>query len=601
MPSNARSKIGLWAISAILIGLMIAIAHSETPLTFAQTYPVVLLLLVIAGAFTASGLVMLLRGWGTAGHSEWRIIPWRVNWRRINWRWFALSALLLGAALLDTQSRFLPRGGLNAVAVVIPLVMGMQAAAAFGIDDEPGLEMLLATPYGLRRIVVGRLLLVVIGQTLIALIGGVILLVTRPEQDVTLLLLGWIPPAIFMTGLGLWISLRSRMMIAGIIISGGLWLVFALFAAFFVPGQPAIGLLRFIQPFLWPFHLHATPDLLGAEAFAINRLFLLLAGLAMFTAAFREIGDDEQVLLNPSGRSRRNAVKGVAVGRSVTPVQAIPRVWAQILSIAVTEARMHGRRRPVRVIALTLLFGGFVTMTFITITSAAALVPGLPTPDSLPPDLAAILRGNWIVLTLAGLFLLLLAAIMPVLLADAVPIDDHLQMTEILRSLPIPAWAYLLGKILGVWLVIGISVGGAALLLGLIYALNGLYDPIPLLDLVLISGGFLLISSGGLCVLIGATQSSRLRAALLVLVIVVVLGMLPNMAQSDWMKWVVPQGMTLIPQTVMHNLTAIAAAPLERSPSILEIPEMPVLFAGGIVQLIAWGSGVAIWWRRRWS
>lgn len=600
MPSNVRSKIGMWAISAIIIGLMFAIAQSETPLTLVQTYPVVLVMLVVAGGFTASGLVMLLRGWGTTGHSEWRSIPWGANWRRVNWRWFALSTLLLGAAMLDTEGRFLPQGGLSAVAVVIPLVMGMQAAAAFGIDDEPGLEMLLATPYGLRRIIVGRLLLVVIGQALIALIGGVILLITRPEQDATLLL-GWIPPAIFMAGLGLWISLRSRMMIAGIIISGGLWLVFTLFAAFFVPGQPTIGLLRFIQPFLWPFHLQATPDLLGAEAFAINRLFLLLAGLAMVTAALREIGDDEQVLLNPSGRSRRNAVKEVAVGRSVTPVQAIPRVWAQILSIAGTEARMHGRRRPVRVIALTLLLGGFVTMMFITITSATALVPGMPTPDSLPPDLAAILRGNWIVLTLAGLFLLLLAAVMPVLLADAVPIDEQLQMTEMLRSLPIPAWAYLLGKVLGVWLVIGISVGGAALLLGLIYALNGVYDPIPLLDLVLISGGFLLISSGGLCVLIGATQSTRLRAALLVLVIVVVLGMLPIVAQSEWVKWVVPQGMTLIPQTVMHNLTAIAAAPLERSPSILEIPEMPALFAGGIVQLIAWGSGVAIWWRRRWS
>ncbi len=178
--------------------------------------------------------------------------------------------------------------------------------------------------------------------------------------------------------------------------------------------------------------------------------------------------------------------------------------FSQLLAVLRYEFRMHWRRRPLIVMTLSLV----VMNVFILLIGKEGfdrVLAGAPTNELV--DLVPLL--------LNVTYVVILAFFVP-LSADAVPIDAQLGTRELLDALPLKAHTYLAGKFMGMALslmlavIIGIAVMavGAALVFGP-------YDFGKLVRMLLLALFPLTLFNGGISMLLGATQPSRRRAALI--------------------------------------------------------------------------------------
>jgi pimeloyl-ACP methyl ester carboxylesterase len=252
-----------------------------------------------------------LWGLGRTGYA-WRKNPrgvaWRAAFRQMGWMPLVSLAIVLGLVLagevLGTDTWL--RGGV--LAAVLPLLMALQATGVFAAEEEAALEITLAAPRPLAWLIVERLAAVALTYTLIALVGAACLLwkdAGQPDApSLWVTLFAWVAPALFLSGMGLYVSTRTRLMALGSVTVLALWVVFGLFARFFLPGLSFPFPFNLIQAFLWPVHIHITLQDLGPADFWLNRLFLSSAGLTLLWLAVRAVSDSESLLLTARNRKR---------------------------------------------------------------------------------------------------------------------------------------------------------------------------------------------------------------------------------------------------------------------------------------------------------
>lgn len=608
------------AVDACAQRVMVAFLHDpavkpDTTCTTAMAGMQFILGIDVTRPFVRMGAALLaalaLVGIGSAGLAfvrDYRRVAWRATLRKMGAIPLALSLVGIILLTLDRNHRVLGAqlGSVSVIQIVIPLVMAIQAAAAFAPDDEPGLEMLLALPRPVAWLIMERLAVAFIAQSGIALIGAAVVLALNPGQDVPILLLGWIPSALFLSGIGIYETLRSRQVLFGVMVAGFLWMVFGLFGDLLLPGGSFPFPFNIIQPFLWAIQVHASPvDLLPAD-YWLNRLFLTGAGIGLLMLALREVRDTEKLLLNASQKARRKQtaiapaqVPAVSTLQPAVQVGEVPvqiRALRQWRGIARVEFRMHWQRRTFKVLTLATILA-MSAILLILGSDLSRLIPTLPSPDMLPPEQAQIIRGAMLAMVGSSILLVVMMLVLPLVIADSVPLDAQLRMDEVLNSLPLSRGVYLAGKIAGAWLAALSSLAISAAAVSVIWRLRvGDYNPLPFLDVLLAGALPLLVIHGGLGILIGATQPSRRRALFAIIIVLIVPALIP-LSGTLW-QIVLPGHMDIMNHFLNTSLTAMVTTPsVLPAPPLTDATLRQTLLIGAAQLLVVWA---AVWvWQRR--
>ena len=236
-----------------------------------------------------------------------RQIAWRAALRRNGWRPPALSAATIVILIAVTQYTRLPpsvRPMLTTdtvVEAVIPLAIAVQAALALSPHDEPSLELILAAPRPTHWVVLERTLVACALQAGVAAAGtGLILIVTGGPAEWPAVV-AWLPATLFLSGVSLFITLRSRQPAMGIIIATLVWFVTLVGRDVIVPaamgGVPFPEPLDRLQPALWIVHPYLRPGLSTPADYWLNRVLLSGAGCGLFALALWQLRDAERLLL----------------------------------------------------------------------------------------------------------------------------------------------------------------------------------------------------------------------------------------------------------------------------------------------------------------
>src|SRR5262245_19386161 len=140
-------RVGLFLAIGILILLILDRVQRDTVLTLAQTRPIAQITALVLGVAAMWSIVQA----GRIGFVHRRQIAWHMSFRMVGW--WGLVGSFAGVAVLIFQSedsRGMPIGGATrTVGAIIPLIIGIQSAFLLSLDDEPGMEVMLACP---RRI-----------------------------------------------------------------------------------------------------------------------------------------------------------------------------------------------------------------------------------------------------------------------------------------------------------------------------------------------------------------------------------------------------------------------------------------------------------------
>lgn len=185
-----------------------------------------------------------------------------------------------------------------------------------------------------------------------------------------------------------------------------------------------------------------------------------------------------------------------------------------ILGIAYYEYRLHWRGISLRVLALTTLL----------VTCVGLLIW-----NSLPEGQFARVFNveGGISTSVVQTFLTFPALIcvvvfiFPVAASECIPVDKHHRTIELIDSLPVTPVEYLAGKLLGYWLAGLMIILVAALINGGLWwlTLPG-YDIIRYGELWFVAALVFMINSG-IGILLGGTQPNRIRAAALVICVLI--------------------------------------------------------------------------------
>lgn len=215
-----------------------------------------------------------------------RYVPaWRASLRLIGWLptiLCALVALLLGLLNATVWGGGLsPVPGIHVVEIIVPLAAGIQAAFLLSPEDEPCLELLLASPRPVRLTLLDRVLVMGILIGSIALPGSLI----QPEA-ISIALLRWVTPTVWFCSVALFTTLLTRQGTFGALLAILLW-GGTLFGG---------GALVARWPYLWPLHAYLQPGDATPTTYALNRGILLLAGLILAGFAAHLASDEERML-----------------------------------------------------------------------------------------------------------------------------------------------------------------------------------------------------------------------------------------------------------------------------------------------------------------
>ncbi|MCC7451618.1 MAG: alpha/beta fold hydrolase [Anaerolineae bacterium] len=474
--------------------------HAITPPAFTfgagRTRPIMLGLIVLLTLVSGGGLGAA--GW-TALRGQYHP-AWRATFHKIGWL----------PAVISTASILFP----DAYRVVIPLMAGIQASAIFAPDDEPALEIQLAAPRSILWLVGERLTVVLLVHGSIALLGTLITSTGVPVSEAVVRLTQIVAPLVFLSGIGLFIALRTRIPLFGMLVIGLLCFGFTTFGEFFLPGK-AFGVpVNLIQPFLWTIHLYLQPSDMGIGYFWLNRIALISSGFTLGLLASRALMSPERILMpNRGGKAdsvRPHVTSSVSPSRLLwtpQPVQIIP--FRQLMGVIRYEYRLAWRKRQIIVGAVTLFVAVLLGGTLISSLISGAM---LVNPTTLSVDQARHMATLTAIMSLWPFLSAIFLFVAPLLAADAIPYDRQTGMLELLRGLSFTVYA--VGKAIGVLLTL-LTVGAGALVfsVALWWIKTGGLDWLPFLDMWLVGGGMALLLNVPLAVLLGSTQPNRLRAA----------------------------------------------------------------------------------------
>jgi ABC-type transport system involved in multi-copper enzyme maturation permease subunit len=253
----------------------------------------------------------------------------------------------------------------------------------------------------------------------------------------------------------------------------------------------------------------------------------------------------------------------------------------QIWGITAYEFRMHWRRRGLLVVTLAML--------------AVLIVPVLLTRGEMKGRAALGQDGMYLYtqnVTLIHWAIIggVLFAIMPFLFADAIPRDRQLGVSELLNTVPLPKYAYLIGKMSGAWLSTVSSLLLVAVISGLVWwFLIAPFDLSIYFPIWIVGALFMTLINIGLIVPMTA-DSPNGRIAILICIALFVLvplalGLQPR---GDWLDGLSP----LRPGLFYHYLRL----PWNDPPRLLSI-EWTIV--SGLIQVVVVSVGMWAWLRLR--
>lgn len=296
------------AFIAIVILAVAAIGAADTStrsafsrLTADDTRPIAIIAALALAGLAAWGLASLTRR--LRQHIG---LAWRASLRFAGWIPPVLALIVTVLFLIPEStgtSGFVWDDRTRIVESFIPLIAAIHAALVFSPDDEPALEVMLASPRAIHWVLLERLGIVLLGQVFVALVTTALSLALVKDQDVLVALVRWFPSMVFFAGLASYITLRSRVAAFGVTVSGLIWFIFNFFGESLLPGSPAFWPLSALLPFLWPFNPYLQPAQLSAGDYWLNRLCVLLAGIAFIMLAVYQLRSEESVLLG-SGQAK---------------------------------------------------------------------------------------------------------------------------------------------------------------------------------------------------------------------------------------------------------------------------------------------------------
>ena len=449
---------------------------------------------VVAAVAGVLGLSMLLyAGVGLGMLAARGQVAWRVALRRVGWRPVVVGAVLSGALYLLMPAidltYFYERSLAQAIVIVGSIVMAIQAPSLVAPGDEPGLEMVLACPRRFHWLAIERVVIALTGHSLVAIAAIAVGARALGERHVPpgMVFLGWLASVLFLSGLAAFVSVRTRRATVGVLIALLAWFVFGVVGSdrFDEALLPAVPLgfslvwprpFDLIQPLVWMTHPFLRPESLTITDFVLNRVIVGGLGLGLMARAAGLLADTERVLLGRSTPAppRRTPRRGPAIlVRAERRLAAHTRL-AQLVAMVRYELLMSWRRGTLRVILLSVLL--FPQMLYVigylfgTLGDEQAIASLRMWPEAvllLRTDAAIVAN----VTTLVMVILLL-----PLVLAELIPLDRQYRVREIMDTLPITADVYLAGKLLSVWPVTVGSLVLSALLSGaLAWVQNGPY------------------------------------------------------------------------------------------------------------------------------
>lgn len=204
-----------------------------------------------------------------------------------------------------------------------------------------------------------------------------------------------------------------------------------------------------------------------------------------------------------------------------------------ILAIAHYEMLMHWRRRGIKVLVISLIL----------ILTAAVLILGATDTTNTGGNLDQLVN-QYIDLTIIFLtwpaLASLLIFVVPILFSDSVPIDEQQHTRELIQSLPVTPVQYLIGKLIGLWYSLLIGLAVALIVNALAWRLSaGSYDGWRYLEFWLV-GALVMMINTGIALLIGATQPTRSRAAVVFIGVLVLSILLLNPQDESLLAYLSP-------------------------------------------------------------
>ncbi len=156
---------------------------------------------------------------------------WRASIRLMGWIPAALTAWALAVGLLlnvlvPDLDRHIPQiGALRVTGTIIPLAFGALAAYAFSPDEEPAFEVMLAAPRPVAWTMLERVGMAAAVLGGIGLLGSVTGIRIAGSGDFIQLLVEWVPAAIFLGGLGAYITMMSGQTLLGVMVLAPVWIM----------------------------------------------------------------------------------------------------------------------------------------------------------------------------------------------------------------------------------------------------------------------------------------------------------------------------------------------------------------------------------------
>ena len=226
-------------------------------------------------------------------HLKWPL-AWKTTFLRIGWWHYVLTIGLLALWLILTQTEWAERNYLisavRTAEILIPLLAGMQAAYVFSPDDERPLEIMLAAPRPILWTIAERITAILgsygaIGFATIFFIVATIDIGTVTFGD---MLVRWLPPFIWFSGVGLYITMITRQGMFGSLMVLIIWGT-SLLSSGDVP-QKYLAIAP-IMPYLRRGAANISDSL-----YTLNRFTLIATGLILAALALRLALDSERLL-----------------------------------------------------------------------------------------------------------------------------------------------------------------------------------------------------------------------------------------------------------------------------------------------------------------
>jgi hypothetical protein len=196
------------------------------------------------------------------------------------------GALLFARLLIALSQMELAASTFGSFEVVIPLIIGLHAALLFAPDDEPALELLLAAPRPAAYLIYERLAALVGLQGGLALLLSVLTVLATPGMSLISLITVWLPPTVAIVGLCLMATLYARRMTFGVLAAIALCVAMAFGREVILP----------MFPNLWFMIFYLDPRTVTSEQYLLNRLFLVVVGLAALALVIYRMRDTEKLL-----------------------------------------------------------------------------------------------------------------------------------------------------------------------------------------------------------------------------------------------------------------------------------------------------------------